>query len=318
MTTGWALQGGAGFGAAQVGMARALMEAGHHPDVLVGTSAGALNATWLAADPTADGLAGLEAAWSAARRRDVFPIRPWDLARGLSGITDYSVSPQPLRKWLRKMCPVRNLEDSLIPLLVMVTDVEDGQSIVLDHGPAVTALMASCAIPGVFPPVRLEGRWLVDGSTASDMPIGAAVAAGADRVWALPSVPLGRASRPRSALGAVLRSSSITLASQNASTVELWSGRCELYVLPAPTVPGASPFGLDKTDELVRAGYEKARQWLSRTGSGTALRRPSKATPGQAEVGLEQVRPSGDASEEEAPLGRAQGKTGLQALPWEQ
>ncbi len=76
MTTAWVLRGGASFGAAQVGMARALIEAGHHPDLLYGTSAGALNAAWLAADPTLEGIASLARLWTSVRRRDVFPIRP--------------------------------------------------------------------------------------------------------------------------------------------------------------------------------------------------------------------------------------------------
>ena len=82
MTTAWVLRGGASFGAAQVGMARALMEAGHYPDLLYGTSAGALNAAWLATDPTLDGIESLARMWTAVRRSDVFPLRPWTALKG--------------------------------------------------------------------------------------------------------------------------------------------------------------------------------------------------------------------------------------------
>jgi hypothetical protein len=95
MKTAWVLRGGASFGAAQVGMARALLEAGHHPDLLYGTSAGALNAAWLAADPTLPGLDRLAELWTRARRRDVFPIDPWV---ALSGVPElYGKSRRPGR-----------------------------------------------------------------------------------------------------------------------------------------------------------------------------------------------------------------------------
>ena len=75
---------------------------------------------------------------------------------------------------------LRRLEEGLLPLSVVATDLETGEEVLLESGPAVPALLASSAMPGIFPPVLIGHRWLVDGSIASDAPIGPAVRAGAE------------------------------------------------------------------------------------------------------------------------------------------
>ncbi|MGD0809641.1 MAG: patatin-like phospholipase family protein [Acidimicrobiales bacterium] len=262
MTTAWVLRGGASFGAAQVGMARALIEAGHHPDMLYGTSAGALNASWLAADPTLEGLEELSRLWTMVRRRDVFPLRPWHALSGLAGWRDFTVSAVGLASWLRTTTLLRRLEDGVLPLTVVATDLENGQEVLLESGPAVPALLASSAMPGIFPPVRIGDRWLVDGSVGSDSPIGAAVRAGAGRVWLLPSAPTVPVPRPRGAFDVMLRSTAIALARQAEVAVATWASRCELFVLPAPLVPGVSAFSFTKSRELITSAYLLTQQWL--------------------------------------------------------
>jgi len=262
VTTAWVLRGGASFGAAQVGMARALMEAGHYPDLLFGTSAGALNAAWLAADPTLSGTAALAELWTAVRRRNVFALGPVSLLAGLAGLRDSTFKSTPYAKWLRATTRLRRLEDGVLPLTVVATDLETGEEVLLETGPAVPALLASSAMPGIFPPVRVGQRWLVDGSVASDTPVGGAVRAGAGRVWVLPSIPSVAMARPRTALDVLLRSVSIALARHTAGIVTQWAGRCELYMVPAPLVPGVSAFDFSKSGELIEAGYQVTGTWL--------------------------------------------------------
>ena len=263
MTTAWVLRGGASFGAAQVGMAKALMEAGHHPDRLYGTSAGALNAAWLAAEPTLEGLEALAHLWTVVTRRDVFPLSGLVALAGFVGRKDHLVSSRALARWLRSTVLVRRLEDGVLPLAVVATDLETGEEVLLESGPVVPALLASSAMPGVFPPVRIGGRWLIDGSVVSDTPVGPAVGAGADRVFVLPSVPAGPMPRPRSALNVLLRSTSISLARHNLDTVSVWCDRCQLYIVPAPLVPGVSPFSFDRSPELIEAAYRLTSNWLT-------------------------------------------------------
>jgi NTE family protein len=273
--TAWVLRGGASFGAAQVGMAQALLEAGHVPDLLYGTSVGSINATWLAAGPTLDRLRGLEELWLKVTTRDVFPLRLSPLLLGITGRNDHLVSPDSLRRWLNRSSPLRCIEDASVPLTVVATDIENGDQVLIDKGPVVEALMASSAMPGIFPPVRLMGRWLVDGGVASDTPLWAAADAGADRAFVLPSIAASPSGPPRTALEAVLRSASISLARESARAMAAWAGRLEVYALPAPVVPGASPFRFDKSRLLISAGYELAKSWLEHpkpmaTGPGYA------------------------------------------------
>jgi NTE family protein len=262
VTTAWVFRGGASFGAAQAGMARALIEAGHHPDLLFGTSAGALNAAWLAADPTLAGTTSLARLWTTVRRRDVFSFSPLSFLAGLAGLRDSTVSSAAFAKWLRATTALHRLEDGVLPLVVVATDLETGEEVLLESGPAVPALLASSAMPGIFPPVRVGQRWLVDGSVASDTPVGPAVKSGASEVWVLPSVPAVPMARPRTALDVSLRSVSITLARHTASVIAEWAGRCELFVLPAPVVPGVSAFNFAKSDQLIDAGYRLTGAWL--------------------------------------------------------
>jgi NTE family protein len=244
-------------------MAKALIEAGHHPDRLYGTSAGALNAAWLAADPTLEGLEALSRLWTVVRRRDVFPLSAPVALAGLAGRKDHLVSSRALAKWLRSTVLVPRLEDTLLPLTVVTTDLETGEEVLLEDGPAVPALLASSAMPGVFPPVRIGGRWLIDGSVVSDTPVGSAVRAGAHRVFVLPSVPAVPMLRPRSALNVLLRSTSISLARHNVDAVTTWCGRCQLFLVPAPLVPGVSPFSFDRSPELIEAAYRLTSGWVA-------------------------------------------------------
>lgn len=262
MTTAWVLRGGASFGAAQVGMARALIEAGHHPDLLYGTSAGALNAAWLANDPSLEGTGSLDRLWTTVRRRDVFPVQVYTVLGGLGGLRDSTFSSRALTRWLRDTTTLRRLEDGALPLTVVATDLETGEEVLLDSGPTVPALLASSAMPGIFPPVRIDGRWLVDGSVASDTPVGPAVRSGADRVWVLPSIPSVPMARPRAALDVLLRSVSISLARDTANAVARWAKSCELYLVPAPLVPGVSAFNFARSRQLIDAAYRLTVTWL--------------------------------------------------------
>ncbi len=165
------LTGGAGHGAVQVGMLQALAAAGIVPDLLVGSSAGALNAVAYGSSPTPAGLQRLVDAWRGARRGDVFPLHPSDLLPAMLGRRDHLISPLGLRNWLATHLELDVLEHAVIPVHVVATDLATGRPVVISTGEAVTALMASSAVPSLFPPVALDGRLLVDGSVSADTPV---------------------------------------------------------------------------------------------------------------------------------------------------
>jgi NTE family protein len=187
VTTAFVLSGGASLGAIQVGMLRALYERGITPDLIVGTSAGALNGAFVAARPptptTADELGDV---WRSVRRSTVFPANPLSGFVGFIGRRNYLVPDWGLRALLTHHLPIEALEDAVIPLHVVAVDLYSGEEVRLSEGSAIEAVMASAAIPGVFPPVSWEGMELIDGGVANNTPISHAVELGAERSTSCP------------------------------------------------------------------------------------------------------------------------------------
>lgn len=279
MRTAWVLPGGSTFGAVQAGLVTALFEAGIHPDVLVGTSAGSLNAAWLAGDPTPEGAEKLRDLWTSMRRTDVFPIQPLRILAGKTGLANHLMTNYGLARWLHQTLPYRRLEDARVPLTVTATDLNSGDPVYFDSGPALPSLVASCAIPGMFPPVKIDDRWLIDGGLAAFMPISRAVEQGAERVYILPcggSDPFEPASRNRNhktgpALPAVpprsisgVNGAALGAAMNTASRLDMQlnSARCELYVVPAPSIAGLSPYSFGHSRDLIEAAFVGAKQWI--------------------------------------------------------
>ena len=167
------LSGGGSLGAIQVGMLQALFDAGIKPDMLIGTSVGAVNAAWVGGWPNSEGVARLAEIWKGLRRDDVFPLG-WTAAAGLLGRSNHLISNAGLRSVLERHIPYERLEQAQVPVHVVASELRNGRASVLSSGPAVPALLASCAIPGVFPPVTIGKRDLVDGGVANHTPIEAA------------------------------------------------------------------------------------------------------------------------------------------------
>lgn len=202
MTTAFVLSGGGSLGAVQVGMLRALAARGTRPDLVVGTSAGALNAAYVAGHGTGrDALDELAGVWHGLRRRDVFPVDPLRQLLALGGRRPSLCPPDSLRRLIEAHLPYRTLDDApVVPVHVIATDLLSGREVVLSAGDAVSAVLASAAIPGVFPPVERDGRLLVDGGVADNTAISQAVALGADRVVVLPTGFACALERPPSTL----------------------------------------------------------------------------------------------------------------------
>src|SRR6478609_3428881 len=215
MATAFVLTGGGSLGAVQVGMLTALHEAGIHPDLLVGTSVGAVNAAYVAGaagtDPSALGarLRSLARLWHDLHRRDVFtldPYRWWSAARGhepsmFSGIG--------LTQLLERHLGYDALEDAGLPVAVTVTDLVTGVGHLLHEGPSVRAVRASAALPGVLPPVHLQGRTFVDGAIGELEVLDRTAARGVTDVYLLPAGYPCAGRPPTSALGIALTSLSL-------------------------------------------------------------------------------------------------------------
>ncbi|MFC7341000.1 patatin-like phospholipase family protein [Saccharopolyspora griseoalba] len=282
MRTAWVLPGGSTFGAIQAGLASALFEAGVEPDLLVGTSAGSLNAAWLAGDPTSRGAAKLRELWMTMRRSDVFPIQPTRVLAGKLGLSNHVMGNHGLARWLFNNLPFRRLQDAKVPVTVTATDLDTGDAVYFESGPALPPLVVSCSIPGMFPPIQVGDRWLVDGGPAAFMPISRAVEQGAERVFVLPcggtepfDISSGGERRgvgsiatwpppktPPRSVGAVNGSAlGAAMVSAARLDMQLNASRCELYVLPAPSVVGLSPYSFAHSRALIDESWQVAREW---------------------------------------------------------
>ena len=166
-TTAFVLSGGGSLGAVQVGMLQALHAHGVRPDLLVGTSAGAVNAAWVAghglSTESLDRLAGV---WTGLRRREVFPVEPRQMLRGLLGRSAGVASDARLRYLVQTHAVIDDLGHARVPTHLVAADLLDGDDVLISTGDPVDGVLASAAIPGILPPVERAGRYLVDGSVA--------------------------------------------------------------------------------------------------------------------------------------------------------
>ncbi|GAC1348466.1 MAG: patatin-like phospholipase family protein [Myxococcales bacterium] len=267
MRTAFVLAGGGSLGAIEVGMTLALAEAFVVPDLLVGSSVGAVNSAFLAGRPGLDGARALRAVWVGLRRSYIFPIGLLDGLLGFLGRRHYLVDPARMRALLERHLVQELLERSAVPCTVVASDVLSGEEVRLSQGPAVEAVLASVAIPGIFPHVRIGDRALADGAMASNTPIAAAVALGAQRIVVLPTgFSCAIESPPRSALAMMLHAVNRIIAQQLVVDIERFSGVAALSVVP-PLCPLAVSAGdFTHSVELIDRAQATTREWLERGG----------------------------------------------------
>ncbi|MDX6396198.1 MAG: hypothetical protein QOJ73_7261 [Streptosporangiaceae bacterium] len=192
MTTAFVLGGGGLLGANEVGMLRALSEAGIRPDVIVGTSVGAINGAFVAADP-AGAAARLGEIWQGGALRQAFSESLWGRAARLARSGTHLHSIEPLRHMLDDVLPGNDFTDLELPFHCVAASIEHACARWFSSGPLVPAVLASCAVPGLLPPVEVDGEHYFDGGLVHSIPVGRAVALGASVVYVL---HVGRIERP--------------------------------------------------------------------------------------------------------------------------
>jgi NTE family protein len=266
MTTAFVLAGGGSLGAIEAGMLRALIEHGERADFVVGASAGAINGAYFASDPSADGIARLEAIWRGLKREQVFPF---DMRKmfGLLWRRDHLVESRGLRRLLEAHLPYERLEQAAIPIHVVATDLITGDEVLLSSGPAVDAVLASTAIPGVFPAVTIGGRELVDGGVTNNTPVSTAVRLGADRIVVLPTgfaCALTRA--PSGAIARALHSLNLLIGRQLANDIDRFAASVRLHVVPALCPLEISSYDYSACAVLIERALESTRRWIARGG----------------------------------------------------
>lgn len=193
MTTAFVLGGGGVLGTTQLGMLRALAEHGIRPDLVVGTSIGALNGAFVAADPSPAGIRVLADVWQAVVSSGVFLENPMRSAARLARFRTHLLSSAPLRSIIDDRLPVATFEELEVDFQCVAACIETAGSAWFSSGALVDPVVASCSVPGLFPAVEIDGRHHLDGGLVHSIPVGRALELGATRVFVL---QVGRVEQP--------------------------------------------------------------------------------------------------------------------------
>ena len=263
--TAFVFTGGGSLGAIQVGMLRVLLSSGVQPDFVVGASVGAINASYFAGAPNAGGVAALERIWSGLRRSDIFPVTLAS-ALGLLRHPGNFVDPSRLRRVIETNLRYAKLEDTQIPLNIMATN-QQGLGVRLFSGPAVEAILASTAIPGVFPPVYVEGEALMDGAVAANTPMRLAAELGATRIIILPTgYACALTEPPKTAVGKALHAITLMIAWQLMHELERIPEDIQVHLMPTLCPLAVSPFDFSASRELIERAAQASKKWIEDGG----------------------------------------------------
>jgi NTE family protein len=267
--TAFVLAGGASLGAVEVGMLRALYERGIAPDVIVATSAGALNGAFIASRPqTVETAEALGDIWVGLSRGQVFPINFVIGLLGFLGARDHLVPDSGMRTLIRRHIERDRLEQMPLELHVIAVDVTTGEELRLSRGPAVEAVMASAAIPAVLPPVHWEDRELMDGGVANNTPISHAIELGATEVYVLPTGNACALTEPPSgALAMALHALNLLTQRRLIDDIERHRDAIRLVVLPPPCPLAIQPIDFGHARLLIDRAYADARAFFDGGGA---------------------------------------------------
>ncbi len=264
MTTAFVLSGGANLGAVEVGMLQGLVRAGIQPDLLVGSSVGALNAAWVAGDSSVESIDGLADLWRGIDRSDVFPFQPVRGFLGFIGRQQSLLTSSGLRRILREHIRFQRLEDAPIEFHAVVVDVLSGLDVRLSKGNTIDAVVASAAIPGVFPAVEIDGRPYMDGGVVNNTPISHARDLGADTIWVLPAgYACSMTEAPKGALAMALHGLTLLVQQRLAVDVARMEPLVDLRVVPPVCPLSVSPTDFSHSAELIERARSGTEDWLA-------------------------------------------------------
>lgn len=269
--TVFVLGGGGNLGAIQVGMLRAAIERGVLPDAIVGCSVGAINAAALAADPTPHGVGVLAELWQAEAPAAMAGGR-FEAIRLLTGRGLGLHSNEALRDMLERTLPWPTFDQFEVPFHVVATALDDGREMWFSRGEVIAPILASAALPGVFPPVTINGRRFIDGGVVNNVPISKAYQLGATRVVVFHVGNFDRARPvPKRPIDVMIQAFSI--ARSGRFVVDVASPTplgVDLVVLPGVD-PGRLRYNdFSRSSELVERGYSAAARHLDGLAAAAA------------------------------------------------
>lgn len=271
MTVGLVLGGGGVRGAVEVGMLRALFEAGITPDLIVGTSVGAINGAAVAHYPNPSVVHTLEKAWASPTASAVYGESWPRQLRRLATSKTHLNDPAPLRELLEEILGQdAQFADLTVPLAVCAASIEQAAEHWFDTGPVIDAVLASASVPAALPPTRIGDQHFIDGGVVNSIPLGEAVARGATEIYVLQvgriEEPLAVPTKP-SEVGRV--AFEISRRHRFAREMAAVPGHVKVHVLPyGGRQPGDQRLSayrnMDRTHVRIDAAYEASRDYLAR------------------------------------------------------
>ena len=261
-------------------MLRALTEWGIVPDAVYGASVGAVNAAGFAGSPDLTGVETMTSVWRRLRRDDVFPQgrlpAPWRFFQARESVH----ANDGLRRVVERSLAYEHVEDAPVHLEVVATSLTDGQVRWLSRGPVVDAVLASAALPALFPPVTIDGEALIDGGVVDNVPIGRAIDHGARRVFVLLCGPLHYTPTPyRRPVEAVLTGLFIAVHARFARELQAVPPGVEVVVFTVDTQPVSRYDDFSATDALIEAGRRNADAVLAHWAGGHSGDAPAVVSP---------------------------------------
>ena len=264
------LGGGGSWGALQLGMLQALARTDLTPDLVVGTSVGSLNGAMLAADP-ALAVERLETIWPNVTRGDVFPGGVLRGLRTLSVSRSWIFDNAPLTDQLTASLPVTTFEELAIPFVAVATDFGTGAVAGLDSGDLRSALLASSAIPGIYPWVERDGRRLVDGVLVANVPITVALERGAQSLVVLDCGLQGVSEGAATTLVEVLAQSSAIFARRQIAADLQRCAHLPMIWLSRGQLNTTSVLDFTQTTAMIEEGFARSMETLRSLDRVTAL-----------------------------------------------
>ncbi len=264
------LGGGGILGASEVGMLRALLAAGVRPDLVVGTSVGALNGAFVAADPSVEAVDRLTSVWATVATSGVFTDSVFLQATRVATLGTHLHSNAGLRRLIDEHLPAAAIENLSVTFQCVAASVERASAHWFTEGSVADAVLASCAVPGLLPAVAIGGSHYLDGGLVHSIPVGRAVHLGARRIYVL---HVGRIEHPLRApkrpweVGLV----AFEIARRHRFVEELAAvpADVELHVLPSGVRDAPSLTmdlrGARRVTERIDSAFEATSEYLARS-----------------------------------------------------
>jgi NTE family protein len=261
---GFVLSGGGNLGALQIGMMRALLEHDIRPDLVVGCSVGAINGAGLAEDPTLGGALRLERLWRALDGKELMPAGWLPNTVAIARRGEAIHENHGLRRHLEQSLTARTFEELAVPFQCVATDVVGVREVWFRSGPLIEPVLASAALPAVYPAVEIDGVRYLDGGIVDDVPMSRAVELGARTLYVL---QVGLFSRPRPEpkrpLDVAVQAYWIARHHRFKRELAAMPPDIELHLLPTGQTPSMRYNDFTRTSELISLAYEASSAYLA-------------------------------------------------------